>query len=79
VTHFSYLFRRYGSVVRALASYNAGETVVNRWVKKNGLSPELWVEAVDYTETRNYIKKIFLTRYFYDRIYGYPRPTADSR
>lgn len=77
VTHFSYLFRRYGgSVNRALAAYNAGETVVNRWVKNYDLPPELWAEALEHSETRNYIKKIVLTRYYYDRIYGFPRPAG---
>lgn len=72
VYHFLYLFKKYkGNYVYSLAAYNAGETAVNRWIKKYNQTPELWVESLDYEETRNYVKKIELTRYYYERIYGW--------
>lgn len=73
VYHFIYLFRKYrDNAIYSLAAYNAGETAVNRWIKRYNQTPELWVESLDYEETRNYVKKIVLTRYYYDRIYNYP-------
>jgi len=70
IYHLLYLIKRYkNNYIYALAAYNAGETTVNRWIKNNKYSNELWVETIEYDETRNYIKKILLTRYFYDRIY----------
>lgn len=72
VYHFLYLFRKYkNDTIRALAAYNAGETSVNRWIKRYNQTPELWVESLDYEETRNYVKKITLTRFFYDWVYGW--------
>lgn len=69
VYHFNYLFKRYREdVYRALAAYNAGETAVNRWTRQYQQPRELWLECVEFDETRYYVKKIVLTRYFYGRL-----------
>ncbi len=73
VFHLKYLFRKYrNDYCRALAAYNAGEPSVNRWIKKYRYGNELWVECIDFEETRDYIKKIIQTRYFYSLIYDMP-------
>lgn len=66
------LFRGYKTnAVKALAAYNAGDGSVSSWTKKYGrYTNELWVECIRYEETREYVKKISLTRYFYNRFYS---------
>ncbi len=53
-----------GSIVMAIAAYNAGGTWVKRWNKANG-DPRVgqvrfvnWIEAIPKAETRNYVKKV---------------------
>jgi soluble lytic murein transglycosylase len=71
IFHLKYLLRKYrNNYYHALAAYNAGEPAVNRWIKKFKYDSELWVECIDFDETRDYIKKIVQTRYYYDLIYG---------
>lgn len=54
-----------------LASYNAGETVVNEWIKDYGdprdptIDPLQWIESIPYSETRSYIMHIMESMPFY--------------
>ncbi len=74
--HLNYLFRKYRhNYPCALAAYNAGEPAANRWKKKYLYDNELWIECLDYEESRDYIKRIVQTRYFYSLFYGYGRIT----
>ncbi len=53
-----------------MASYNAGENAVSRWLKSlkyNGLDE--FLELIPYDETRNYVKKVFSTYEMYRLIY----------
>ncbi len=71
ITHLAYLLKKYHhNYLFSLAAYNAGETMVNRWKRKYPYENELWVEFIEYDETREYVKKIIQTRYFYENIYG---------
>ena len=71
ILHYRFLFQKYkGNVYYALAAYNAGEPAVNRWIKQYRYSDDLWLECLDYAETRDYIKKIALSRFMYKRIYS---------
>lgn len=74
VVLFKDLFRRYkDNYAYALGAYNGGEGSVNRWRKNfKSYDNELWIECVEFDETREYIKKIMVTRYFYERLYGFP-------
>ena len=70
--HINYLFRKYHhNYLYALAAYNAGEPAVNRWKKRFPYGNELWIESIDYDETREYIRRVIQTRYFYSLFYGY--------
>ncbi len=56
--------------VLAIASYNGGIGSISRW--KEGLEYrdiDEFVEKIPYTETRNYVKKVFRTYWNYARIY----------
>ena len=65
------LDRYNGQVEYALASYNAGDTPVHRWIAENDYKdvPE-WVESIPYTETREYVEAIIRNREMYRALYG---------
>ena len=53
------LQRWQGDPLLAIASYNAGPAAVEPWINAQlRESPELWVEAIPYPETRLYVKKV---------------------
>ncbi|BCR21697.1 lytic transglycosylase domain-containing protein [Borrelia sp. HM] len=59
-----------GDVYKALASYNGGIGNVRKWEKDYGHLPkELFVEAIPFGQTRNYIKKILVYAVLYDSLY----------
>jgi soluble lytic murein transglycosylase len=53
-----------GSLVLALAAYNAGGARVRRWVADYGdprtgqIDPIDWVESLPFYETRNYVQRV---------------------
>lgn len=56
--------------ILSVASYNGGIGSINRW--KAGLEYrdiDEFVEKIPYTETKNYVKKVFRTYWNYARIY----------
>jgi len=72
IRYFEVLVDRYeGDVELALAAYNAGAEVVDRWQKryptKNRL---LFLDLMPYAETRNYVTLIGRNYYWYSKIYG---------
>lgn len=52
-----------GDVIRAVASYNAGENTVAKW--PNYTDPYLFIEMIPYAETRNYVKRVLQGYYIY--------------
>lgn len=52
--------------ILALASYNAGETKANDWLRDFSTSPDVWSETIPYRETRDYINKILTNITIYD-------------
>ena len=53
------------------ASYNAGEHVVKEWVaQRKGLPEEEFIEEIPYSETRDYVKKVYTNWRAYRFIYG---------
>ena len=51
--------------VYASAAYNAGKTRVESWKKFGRFPTEVWIEAIPYTETRDYIKRVMTYRQVY--------------
>ena len=54
-------------IILSLAAYNAGPTATNRWLKKYGHIQDkyLFIEAINYKETRNYVKIIIYNHGMY--------------
>ncbi len=53
-----------GSLILALAAYNAGPLRVERWLRRNGdPGPSIydaidWIESIPFTETRTYVQRV---------------------
>ena len=47
-----------GDVFRAVAAYNAGGGAASRWAPDTA-DPDVFVEAIAYAETREYVKSIY--------------------
>ena len=60
-----------GGTHLALASYNAGEGAVARWVaERPGIARDEFIDDIPYPETQNYVKRIVGTAEDYRRLYG---------
>ena len=60
-----------GNEMLAVLSYNGGPSNVNRWsAKLNEIEFDEFVEDIPYSETQNYIKRVFGTYWNYIRIYS---------
>jgi soluble lytic murein transglycosylase len=60
-----------GNRVLAIASYNAGEDAVGRWVAST--SPDdvdVFIDSIPFNETRLYVKNVIRNHHEYRRIYG---------
>jgi soluble lytic murein transglycosylase len=53
----------------ALSSYNAGDTATTRWKELSGGDPDLFIEIISYSETKDYIKSIVENNAIYEQIY----------
>jgi soluble lytic murein transglycosylase len=63
--------REFGDVHLALASYNAGETPVRRWMRENANLPQdEFIDSIPYPETQQYVKRLLGTAEDYRRLYG---------
>ncbi|KPL19427.1 MAG: hypothetical protein AMJ92_03025 [candidate division Zixibacteria bacterium SM23_81] len=55
----------------ALAAYNAGPGNVKRWLRRWGMvDPELFVEFIEFPETREFVKRVLATQALYRRIWS---------
>jgi soluble lytic murein transglycosylase len=69
--YFKNLLAQLGNVCYVLASYNAGESKVVRWIsQKRELAQDEWIDDLPYPETQSYVKKILSTAEDYRRLYG---------
>ncbi|MGA9397621.1 MAG: tetratricopeptide repeat protein [Anaerolineaceae bacterium] len=59
-----------GNLYAALAAYNAGAGNTSIWVSMAQDDPDLLLEIIRYTETRQYIQYIFENYGLYKRFYG---------
>jgi len=69
-----------GNILLAIASYNAGEDAVGRWLTKTSLADiDVFIESIPYAETRLYVKSVMRNQHEYRRIYEQERAIAASR
>jgi soluble lytic murein transglycosylase len=79
MAYFSDKIKEFGSVHLALASYNAGERPVHRWMmERPGVPDDEFIDDIPYPQTNNYVKKILGTAEDYRRIYGPDAPRIDT-
>jgi soluble lytic murein transglycosylase len=71
--------KEFGELHLALASYNAGERPVRRWMREHGdLEREEFIDDIPYPQTQNYVKKILATAEDYRRLYGSAATSAGA-
>jgi len=59
-----------GEKIYMIASYNAGEEAVSRWLKNSDVKEiEEFIEEIPYTETNGYVKKVLKTYWIYQNLY----------
>jgi soluble lytic murein transglycosylase len=70
--YLRYLLRQHeGNVVLAVASYNAGETNVARWVERSRhAGREFKIDDIPFPETRAYVRRVLKAEGDYRREYG---------
>ena len=70
--HLRELLDKYnGNETAVIASYNAGASNVNRWLKTYAnLSKEEFIESIPFAETKDYVKKVLAVAVLYKRLYG---------
>ena len=62
-----------GHFVLATASYNAGIYRVRSWLpEKHKESADVWIEAMPFKETRNYVQRILATTAIFEKRLGEP-------
>jgi soluble lytic murein transglycosylase-like protein len=60
-----------GARLPVIASYNAGEDRAGDWwAAARGLRDDFFVDAIPYTETRNFAREVLANYATYERIYG---------
>jgi len=58
-TYLADIKQRFGNLALAAAGYNAGPHRVSSWLKRVPFeSPEVWVEAIPFNETRRYVQQV---------------------
>lgn len=68
--YLKYLLDKFEDKYTALSAYNAGETVVNSWLKNpEYCSDKITLKIIPYKETSNYIKKIKINEKVYKYYY----------
>lgn len=69
--YFADKIEQFGSVPLALASYNAGERAVKKWITERPAMPrEEFIDDIPYPETQNYVKRVLGAADDYRRLYG---------
>jgi soluble lytic murein transglycosylase len=73
-THYlSNLLKEFGRISFAIAAYNAGEDVLKKWlIESKHKDIDEFIEDIPYTETRNYVKRVFRSYWQYRAINGLP-------
>jgi soluble lytic murein transglycosylase len=62
-----------GSIVEALAAYNAGDGNAQEWANQiKSDDPDVYVESIPFSETYDYVKKVYANYLNYLRLYRSP-------
>ena len=67
-----------GSYILTFAAYNAGSGRVQQWIeaygdpRKPGVDPVDWIERIPFTETRNYVQRVYENMQIYRSRFGQP-------
>lgn len=67
-----------GSYILTFAAYNAGARKVQEWIaaygdpRRPGVDPVDWIERIPFTETRNYVQRVFENLQIYRARFGMP-------
>ena len=70
--HLAGMLKTFPDVTHALAAYNAGSSRARRWLERAGADdPEVYVERIPFTETRDYVRVILRNRELYKSLYGW--------
>ena len=69
--HLAEMLKRYPRLEAALAAYNAGRTVADRWLALPGAArdPEVFIERVQFAETRDYLRRVLRNLATYRTLY----------
>ena len=66
-----------GHPVCMIAGYNGGAGNVNNWLSARGDMPvDIWVEAIPYTQTRHYVKRVAMSWWIYHWLYDERAPVV---
>jgi soluble lytic murein transglycosylase len=69
--YFKDLMEQFGGAHFALASYNAGEKRIARWIaERPGFAQDEFIDDIPFPETQAYVKRILGTADDYRRLYG---------
>ena len=64
------------SYILTFAAYNAGSARVKEWIaaygdpRRPGVDPVDWIERIPFTETRNYVQRVFENLQVYRSLFG---------
>ncbi|MGI5842084.1 MAG: lytic transglycosylase domain-containing protein [Christensenellales bacterium] len=68
--YLKYLINKFGNLSLAICAYNAGETVVNSWLKIKELSSDgKTLQSIPYEETKNHLEKFNFNLKTYEKKY----------
>ncbi|MEK7238179.1 MAG: lytic transglycosylase domain-containing protein, partial [Nitrospirota bacterium] len=71
--YFSQLVKEFGILPLAIASYNAGEGTIRKWMLSSKHKDiEEFIEDIPYQETRNYVKRVMRSYWQYRAMNGLP-------
>jgi soluble lytic murein transglycosylase len=75
MAHLAQTLTRYGRLEHALAAYNAGSRPTDRWLALPGAvaDPEVFLERIQYVETRDYVRRVLRNLAVYRALHPPPR------
>jgi len=78
--YLRYLLDKFnGDLLLAIASYNGGPGLIERWVKTGGLNNrDIAIEMMPREETKYYCQKVLFSYHMYGKIYPAPRRIEGS-